>query len=136
MLTTTVAGSRGAFTAHVLIPQAIEGTHHILAVGQHTGRAAMATLVVTPTMILTPTMGTPGSTVTISGYGFRHETVSVTWDSPAQQLGTRTANTVGSFVGTTALTVTIPLHATAGAHVITGVGQTSHTSGKAVFTIP
>jgi hypothetical protein len=73
--------------------------------------------------------------VTATGFGFRQEVVAVSWDMPPQVLGTRSANALGSFAGTTALTFTVPLSASVGTHLVYGVGQTSHAVGVASFMV-
>jgi hypothetical protein len=117
------------------VPPAISGTHTIIAVGLPSGRVAAVAMLVKPRLILGPSAGARGQTVAVAGFGFRQEVVAVSWDSLPQLLGTRPANALGSFSGTTALTFTVPLSATVGPHLVYGVGETSHAVGAAVFTV-
>ncbi len=134
-LTTTAASSAGSFAIHLTVPQAISGTHTLIAVGLPSGRAAGALLRIKPRLLLGPTSGAPGQAVFAAGFGFTQETVAVYWDKPPQLLGTRAANALGSFAQSTALSFTVPLSASVGTHLVYGVGLRSHAVGGAVFTV-
>jgi hypothetical protein len=135
-MTATAAGGTGSFVARITVPQAISGTHYVIAVGQPSGKSAFTSVQVRPQFVLAPTSGSAGSRIVTSGFGFgAGEQVRVFWDAPPQVLGSTTSGATGSFYGTTAVTATVPLSITTGVHTVYAVGQTSHTIGSAVFTV-
>lgn len=79
---------------------------------------------------MSPASGLPGGTTAAQGLGFGSgETVSVYWNNPRRLLGTATANSVGSFLGTSALTITIPADASPGLNAVIGIGQSTGAIG-------
>jgi len=135
-ITTTAATAAGSFVTRFSVPQAISGTHTVIAYGQTSGKAAYAILRVQPRLIVSPSSGATGTRLVTAGFGFgKQELVAVYWDKPAQVLGSSTTSATGSFFGTTALTITVPSTATLGRHVVYGVGQTSHAVGATYVTV-
>jgi hypothetical protein len=135
-LTTTVTSSVGSFSASFTAPQAISGTHTLIAVGLHTYRYALATITVHPELFVAPASGTAGSKEVTIGFGFgAAEAVKEYWDTPLTPLGATTSNTLGSFYGASAITSTVPLRATTGQHYLYGVGQTSQALGIGRFYV-
>lgn len=131
----TTASLLGAFTTRIKIPHAVAGPHTLIAVGAVSQRYATATVQVRPLMTLQPATGRAGSHVTAQGFGYGAlEPVKVVWNTSAGQvLGMATSNAVGSFVGSTAITFTVPVNAP-GSYPVYGLGQQGHATG-AVFTI-
>lgn len=123
--TSTVSGS---VAATLTVPQAISGTHTLVAVGQESGLSATASIQVKPLLLMPPYTGRAGSTAIGVGFGFgANEPVALYWDKPLTPLGTRTASSLGGFYGATAVTSTVPLSATTGVHYIYAVAP----SGRA-----
>jgi hypothetical protein len=94
---------------------------------------------VTPSLKLSKTSGSPGTTLTISGSGYgANETVTIKWNcasstcSSSTVLGTVTTNSTGQFSG---LSITIPSTATAGSYPIGGKGGTSGAFTDVSFTV-
>ncbi len=129
-LTTTTAGTDGSFVLHGTVRQGPYGPHTLIAQGQSSGLVGTTSFFETARLLLPPYSGAAGSTVQALGFGFAAgEQVKVYWNTPRQFLGTATANALGSFSGTTALTVTVPAGAPLGANLVFGVGQTSSARG-------
>lgn len=79
---------------------------------------------------LSPTSGAPGSTVAVTGSGFRSgETIVVTLD--ASQVGITQVTSSGAF----STKVTVPVAAAAGVHTIKATGQRSGKNAQATFTV-
>ena len=130
-LATVTATSLGVALGAFSVPQTISGTHYVVAVGQSSGRFAVAPVRVQPRLILSPTSGKVGAAVTVVGFGFGPtEGVTVSWDNPGANLGSRTTNSVGSFNGGTALTFAVPIGSPSGAHVVRGVGADQSRRGR------
>lgn len=135
-LTTTHTTATGMFTILLTVPQAISGTHPLIGVGQRTLRVAATALHITPEIVLVPAVGMPGQHVVTAGFGFGPwEPVIAYWDKPLDVLGMSITNRLGSFVGTTAITATVPLSTPLGQHVVSVVGHTSHGIGVAGFEV-
>jgi len=69
-LNETTALGDGSYVCEVTIPEATAGTHYIIAYDVTSKTAAGAAFTVEPKIILTPTSGLPGDTVTVKGTGF------------------------------------------------------------------
>lgn len=135
-LVTATAGITGSFVDALTVPQAISGTHTLIAIGQLGSEAGTAMVQVKPATTLSAASGAQGSRKTLSGYGFGAlETIKAYWNKPTGQvLGTKTTNSVGSFSGASAITFTVPLSPT-GTYKVYAVGQTSKGSAFSTFTI-
>jgi len=107
----TVA-SNGSFKITVTVPQAVSGTHAVLAVGASSRLRGRATLRVIPSIVLLRTLGASGVRNKVSGYGFAaHERVTVYWEprrGSGVRLGAAIANAVGTFTDRTAISYTTP----------------------------
>lgn len=81
-----------------------------------------------PTIMVSPSQGTPGSPVVVSGTGFTgNEAISVTF-------GGYPAAAVNAQSGAFSVTIRVP-SAVAGAYPIVAAGQTSHLTAMASFTV-
>jgi hypothetical protein len=108
----------------------------VVAVGQSSGKLAVAPFTIAPRLYLDPKTGTVGSTITARGFGFgAAETVQVFWNNPRVLLGTVTTDSHGSFSQSTALTFTIPAGAPAGVNGIFGTGQTTGALGQGYIMV-
>jgi hypothetical protein len=132
--TTTVSGSFGTLFR---VPQAISGTHTVVAVGQSSGRTASATINVTPAVRATPNSGAAGTQARVLGVGFgAAEPITLLWDTPRMVMGTATSNAVGTFGASPSLTIMVPTGAATGSHVLLAVDQaTRAVIGRGVFTV-
>jgi virginiamycin B lyase len=128
VLASATADPAGAFTAAARTPQAYFGPRYFLAKGQSSGKLAAASFSTTQRLILSPNSGPPGTTVTVSGYGyFPLENVSIYWQGT--NLGV--AETDGR--GTATFTLHVPADAPAGVYAVKGVGQSGQAGAH--FTV-
>jgi len=98
----------------------------IFATGQSSGKLGAAAFFVTPALVMSPGIVSPGGTTSAFGVGFgAGETVDIYWDNPRQLLGTATANGQGSG----ALTITVPQNASPGIDEVIGIGQITNAIG-------
>jgi hypothetical protein len=131
-LSTTTTDSSGSFTVTPREPQLPYGPIDFYAVGLSSGNLGVATLSVTPGLLMNPRAGAPGGTTTAHVLGFGSgETVDVYWNNPRQLLGTATADAVGSG----AFTITIPATASPGINGVIGVGQITKAIGIGRVTV-
>lgn len=138
-LSSAVSNGAGTVVETFLVPQAISGTHTIIAVGQTGHLVAKTGFLIRPKTFLKHYQGSAGSTNQITGAGFGpHETVVGHWNSPSGQvLGTTTTSSIGTFGGTggiTGITFTVPLSPT-GSYRVYGVGQSSGGVAFSTFTL-
>ena len=131
-LSTTTTDASGSFTVTPRVPSLPYGPIDFYAVGLSSGKVGVATLSVTPGLLMSPGTGAPGGTTTAHVLGFgASETVDVYWNNPRQLLGAATADAVGSG----ALTFTIPATASPGINGVIGVGQTTKAIGIGGVTV-
>jgi len=129
-LGTVPATSSGSFSVTFREAQHPYGPLNFFALGETSQKLGVANFFVTPVLLVSPSSGLPGATITAQGLGFgAAETVSVYWNNPRQLLGTATANSEGSFAGSGALTITIPANASPGLNAVIGIGQTTRATG-------
>jgi hypothetical protein len=129
-VTMVVTDASGSFTVTIRVPQHPYASMDVYALGHTSNTLGAASFFVTPGLIMDPGSGLPGGATAAQGLGFgAGETVNVYWDSPRLLLGAATANSQGSFVGSSALTITIPANASPGSNVVFGVGQTTTAVG-------
>jgi outer membrane protein assembly factor BamB len=99
--------------------------------GAGAGRAAMSQATATTHVSLLPAIGTPASTVTVSGSRFgANEAVDIYFDTTDEALATTNAS--GAFRG---VAVSIPASAVPGIHWVTAVGRHSGLAAQAAFTV-
>jgi hypothetical protein len=132
-----VTDATGSFTATVREPQYPYGPSAFFGLGRSSGELGASSFFVEPSLAAIPASGEPGSTVALEGAGFgAGETVSVYWNNPRTLVGTAVANGEGSFVGGTALNITIPVSAPPGLNIIVGIGQTTDAFGVGEIEVP
>jgi len=97
-VTTSSTNSAGSFVKSFTVPETYRGTHTVTATdGSYTETAS---LLVVESMTISPTSGAVGTTVTISGTGFRaSRQITIRYDgtSIASVPSTITTNNVGTF---------------------------------------
>jgi hypothetical protein len=135
-LTSTMATTTGGFVARLTVPQAVSGTHTLIAVGQSSGVTATATVRVAPLLLLSPSSGRASSVATAVGFGFgAAEPLKLCWDKPFTLLGSTTTDARGSFGAGTAIPATVPLSAAPGLHYVVAVGPANAVVGLGVFSV-
>jgi IPT/TIG domain len=135
ILARATAGTAGAFTADAREPESPFGPRMFLGVGRRSGKLGAANLSVTTRLILQPTSGPPGSTVTVQGYGFASdEELSINWNE-STRLGRVAANVHGTFNGAGSVTFTVPAGAAPGIYTVTAKGAIPRLRGVASFTV-
>jgi hypothetical protein len=114
----------------VTIPSVTAGTYEIVATDGP--NRATASFTVPSSLVLTPTGGAAGSSVSISGTGLlANEGVIVGWDQPGNQLVTTTSNGNGGF----STSFTAPNGSGTGNHTVFATGQSSHFMVSATFNV-
>jgi len=101
---TTIADSTGSFVVSGQAAPAPFGDGSVSAFGQSSGKLGVAGVVVNPRLILDPSSGSAGDTITASGAGFGiNEIVYFYWKAPgadvATYMGTATADALGLLKG-------------------------------------
>lgn len=129
-IATTTASTSGTFTRGFVVPQSVNGSHTLIAVGSST-KTASAPFKVLAKMTLSRASGTPGIAITVMASGFGSgEAIAVHWGSATgPQVGTGTAGSIGS----ANITFTVP-QTVGGATRVYAVGTTSG-SPSAPFTV-
>ncbi len=134
-LVTTSTNSTGRFSQTITIPStATFGSHTISA--NYGGTLASAQFTVTappPTISLTPSTGSAGTTVTVSGSNFgATKTITIKFDNSVITTNppTVTSSNTGTF---SSATITIPSTATAGNHTISATDGTL--TASSTFTV-
>ncbi len=129
------ANAQGGWSANFIVPASPSGSHTIDASGASTSAAIVpdVTFATTAGVYINRTSGAPGSSVTITGFGFTAgETgITVTYDGTAVASGI-TANSQGGW------TTTFPVpESAAGSHNIGAYGSVTRAPsvGEAVFNI-
>ena len=130
--TTTLNGSFGISNT---VRQGVYGPLILTAIGQSSHRQASAPFAIKAETLPRTISAKPGGRIVLSGYGFgAHETVKATWAPGNLPLGHATTNSLGTFAGGAALTVTVPLSPTGTYHVY-AVGATSRAVAGCVVTL-
>jgi hypothetical protein len=94
------------------------------------GVLAGQTIAAGPTIVLTPTSGPAGTSVSVKGTGFgAREPVAITFD--ARQVGSALTDALGRF----AATIKVPTNATVGPHRVAATGSRSRRTAQATFTV-
>ena len=125
-ITGTTSASDGSFVARFTVPPAVAGVHSVAAQGLTSLRSASATLTINPLVIQSQTAAAQGARVTLSGAGFGPgEQVWAYWEPGNHPVGSPiTTTSLGTFGGTSALTMTVPYSPT-GTYAVAVVGQNS-----------
>jgi virginiamycin B lyase len=138
-LATGTADSTGSFQVAATAPPSGYGPRFFLGVGQNSGKLGAAGFSMMPSLLLSTDSGTPGSTVTVSGYGFDTSLnpddvsfgqINIYWNNPRTLMGTVEPNFHGSVVGDGSFTFTVPSTTPAGPNGIIAWGP------PAVASIP
>ena len=131
VLSTVTADASGSFTTVIHEPQRpYESVMNLFVLGQSTGILAITEITVTPGLTMVPEMLAAGAVTAVHGAGFgASENVSVYLDQPRVLLGTIVSDGQGSFIGASALKVTIPDDTPSGLNGLIGIGQTTSAVG-------
>jgi outer membrane protein assembly factor BamB len=133
VLATPPASTKGSFgPTPVTVPAAATaGSHTISALGNTTGLLAQTAYTVTPTIVVSPGTGPPGSAVNVSGAGFGPlEGVDVYFDTTDLALAETGAN--GSFGP---VSITVPASAVPGTHTVSAEGRQSGVFAQASLSV-
>jgi hypothetical protein len=101
-----VASATGAFTTTLTVPNAVRGSHQIIArdVGLS---SSTATFTVRPAITISPASGPPGTVVGVTGHGFRPSvTVRITYNNA--NVTTQPASVSTDTTGTFTASFTVP----------------------------
>lgn len=116
------ASATGTFSVSLTLNNAPRGTHQMVAQGVSSGRQAITTFTVVPSLAREPIAGVPGTQVTVTVRGFAaNETVRLNWKTAN---GPHLADVRTNSEGTGVVSFALP-DAPAGWHDYTGVGLTS-----------
>jgi hypothetical protein len=136
VLASTAADANGSFSVTAPTPASVAGPRIFMGVGQSSGKLGAANFSMSPRLILNPTSGAAGSTVTVTGHGFGGgENVNVFWNNTQTLLGTATADSHGTFGGSNAFTFVVPSGASAGVHKVMGEGTFTKVRATSTFTV-
>jgi len=139
VLATGMADSSGSFTGSGQAPQSIYGPRLFLGMGQNSGKLGAANFSMTAGLVVSPTGGLPGTSITIQGYGFTpYAYIDVDWVNPFTDLGTPRSNADGSFSGNGTVNSAVPSGAPAGVNQVEGrtIRSTpSNPTGYGSFTV-
>jgi hypothetical protein len=128
--TTITTDTSGNFTATFTVPASVRGSHTVKAQNA-LAEFATATFTITPKIVITPTSGGFGDTVTVTGTGFAaSSTMTIYFDALAVATtpATVTTGTTGGFTAT----FTVP-DAAIGAHTVRAQ-DAGAASAEATFT--
>ena len=124
-------GSDGTFSVTVPAPASPLGPRLFLALGTEGGVTGAASFWMDSQLALEPQSGTPGTVVTVTGYGFPSlGFVQMVWSDPRTALNTATVDVNGTFNGPNAVTFTVPQDAAPGVYRISAGAGTG-----AAFTV-
>lgn len=126
----TTDGS-GAFSANIVIPASVQGTHAIVATDASSGTAS-ANFTTNPFLSLDPTHGPAGELITLKGTGFATvSAVTVQLDgNPITPTSAITTDSTGGFTNGITPLITLAL----GSHTIT-VTDASANTASATYTV-
>ncbi|MEO8657048.1 MAG: hypothetical protein ABI693_01180 [Bryobacteraceae bacterium] len=128
------ADGSGAVVAGGSVPPAPYGKNSFVALGQTSGRRAVARFFVTPRLFTVPSTVRVGSVVKVTGYGLNaHDLIDVYVDSFALA-GSSVSDSHGTMAGTNAVQFTVPARLTPGNHVISALGSNG-VSAQASITV-
>jgi hypothetical protein len=135
-LGSTTSAADGSWTTTILAPDAVSGTHTLIAQGQTSGRSANTAFQVTPKTNLFHYSGLVGSSNVIIGHGFASgEPVRAYWGQQGGLLlGSSTTYALGNFSTAQAITFTVPMSPT-GTYPIITVGLNSGSTATATFRV-
>jgi hypothetical protein len=129
-LATVTASATGSASAQIVVPPAVGGRHKVSGLGA-TGSLSRATLVVRPSVALTPASGQVGSNIRVALRGYAQgELVEIQWSDPFRSLGLTTTSATGS----ANVTVAVPNGVEPGTYAIIGRGY-SVSFAESPFTV-
>ena len=115
---------------NVVIPDVTGGTYQIFATDGT--NSATTTFTVPSSLTLSPSSGTPGTTVNVNGSGFLSgEGIVVGWNNASREVAAATANTSGAFTASFA----VPSSSRNGDHQVIATGQSSGFATTAIFSV-
>jgi hypothetical protein len=131
-LVTATAGGACTFSGTFSVPDAVNGLHQLISVGQTSGKSASVSFTIIAALALTNTSGPQGSADTAHGHGYKSgQSVIVRWGSPAGPVfGTAIANGLGAWT----LNFVVPVKP-AGSYLVIGQGQPSGPTAQKLFKI-
>ncbi|MGH9909018.1 MAG: beta strand repeat-containing protein, partial [Nitrososphaerales archaeon] len=130
---TIISTSTGSFTATITIPNNAAVGSHITSAADNSKTESATFTVVATSIILSPTSGVAGSTVTVTGTGFvSGATITIKIDSTT--LTTTPASIVASSSGGFSAQITIPTTANSGTRTISASDTTGKTA-TATFNV-
>ncbi|MGC9060180.1 MAG: OmpL47-type beta-barrel domain-containing protein [Thermoplasmata archaeon] len=125
----TTTNDTGGFTIHVNIPSAANGTHRIAARDAN-NNIAYTLFYLGPTILLNPTSGNVGTSVSITGYVFSaNANVTIYWD--AASIGKTAADSNGDFT----YMFSVP-HTPYGAHIVSAIDEYGVSANATFFVEP
>jgi hypothetical protein len=114
----------GRFSKAFTIPSSTAGEHAITAEGSISGDSAVAYFTVSPNIILSKSSGEPGTSLTVTGYGFEANETNIQLTFNNLAVGTpKTASALGYWINS----LTIPV-ISAGTYTISATGNNSSTA--------
>src|SRR3989475_788425 len=130
--TTITTDSTGSFAGSITVPPSSLGTHTVKATDA-SSNSASAQFTVTPAISLSPTSGSAGTSVTVTGNSFSPSShVTISFD------GTRVSTTPGKIKtdgsGKFSASFTVPTSSAAGPHTVKATDALSN-SASAQFTV-
>jgi hypothetical protein len=136
---TATASSTGAFSTVVPAPTLPFGTYDVRATdGVNTAPAV--TFTITPAISLSPTSGSPGTTVTVSGSGFAAGASGIVWfdidDDNVVDAGEPSVAVTASATGTFTATLTVPTVAAGTYNIKADVPSGGPVEASATFIVP
>jgi hypothetical protein len=135
VVASAVADSGGSITATGRAPQAAFGERVFFGTGQTSGKLGAPYFQIAPSLIPTPDVEPPGTTVALQGYGFgSFEALDL--DFGNDPLGSVGASIRGTFSGSTTFTFTVPMSTSPGTYSITANPSiTGYPSASTSFTV-
>jgi hypothetical protein len=143
VMASATADTGGSFQAAARAPQSGFGPRFFLAMGQTSRRLAAASFSMAAHIVLTPNSAAPGSTVTVSGYGFYTTfdpdninacPINIYWNNPRTLLGAIIPAYHGGFEGSASFTFTVPSTAPDGANGV--IASQPYSTQPAVSAVP
>jgi outer membrane protein assembly factor BamB len=131
----TTDGS-GTFFAQFAPPLASTGTYTVAGIGQTSGLNAIATFLLLPNLSISPEASGPNTLLTFAGDAFgAGEAVKIYWNYTGPGTGTLLSTATGNGTGSFTFTAHVPLGTSPGDTIVAGVGQSSQTVAKHIFTL-
>lgn len=135
LLTTVASNSTGSFTVNANIPTNVApGYYFVAGVGQTSNIVIKYNfLIYTPTLALAPLSGAPGTTLTLSAYGFTGlEYVNIYWNNGGTPVNIVQTSPYGYLPPSA---ISLPSNTAPGSYPVKIVGQTSNLAITNMFTV-